>query len=55
MAKVDIKSLLSRDKREEVQADKIGKQEIVRAVQRYPKDTPEEYDEIGWEDLMDPL
>jgi hypothetical protein len=55
MAKVDIKSLLSSDKREEAQADKIDKKEIIKAVRRYPKDTPEEFDEIGWEDFMDPL
>lgn len=52
---IDIRSLLSKDKREELKAERADKDEIVRSVRRYPKDTPKEFEDIGWEELSDPL
>lgn len=52
---VDIKSLLNKDRRKELEIEKDSKDEIVRSVKRYPTDTPKEFEEIGWEDLFDPL
>lgn len=55
LMKIDIKSLLSRDRRRELEAEKGSKEEIVRSVRRYPTDTPKEFDDIGWEEMSDPL
>lgn len=52
---IDIRPLLSKDRRKEIEADKGSKDEIVRSVKRYPTDTPKEFEDIGWEDLFDPL
>lgn len=55
MSKLDIGSIISRDNRDEREAEKGDKNEVIAALRNYPKDAPKEFDDVNWEELMDPF